>query len=306
MSHDENDPADFADEPTDPGFDTANQPGDHHFGAPVGHNEPSDAVNSLGFKPQTAAFAAVTGPPTPDANNPFGTPQSQPNYENRPSQPSAPASGSFTPPMVNPTGSFNVNTGEFSAGQAAPPAAADATGQQTFQAPAPAQNQGFAPPMTGGFQAVPGPQQQGQQHSGQQQQYGQQQPGQHYLAPQTGQHAPVGQTGSFPGVGPGNPGTGAFQQVGPNQSLQIGEYVDGPPEPTIKIRAAFGAGGLLFGSIVGLALGLLNSVFEGVGILEGMRVTIQISIWFGGMIALIAAWKPDKVWETLESYGFFD
>lgn len=119
-------------------------------------------------------------------------------------------------------------------------------------------------------------------------------------------------TGQMQGV-PGQPGshpnasnTGTFQAPGASQPLQIGEVVDKPPEPTIKVRAAFGGGGFIFGAIVGLALGLLNSLFEGVGIVAGLGVTIQIALWFGGMIGLIAAWKPEKVWETLESYGFFD
>lgn len=279
---------DFADEPTDPGRV-----------APTAQPGAANPMNNLGFRPQTGAFGAVGGDPNQappqqgNQPNPFGNPGSTPNYSQSGSQASfqgsnpGMGSGGFPPP--NTTGSFAPNTGEFAqpGHTGAMSGVANAPGQaqqHTFAPgqPSPTGSGGFAPPMTGGFQAV------GQTPTGQQ--------------PAVGAPPVAPATGQFQNV-PG--ATGTFQApVG--QPLQIGDYVEEAPEPTIKVRATFGLGGLLAGAIVGLALGLMNSLFEGVSILDGLSVTLQISLWFGGTIGLICAWKPDKVWETLEGYGFFD
>jgi hypothetical protein len=322
----------FSDEPTDPGREVPTAPGQTPQAGPV-----QPPVSNLGFKPQTGRFGSVQGPTgNPQGNttaNPFGNPGTSPNYGGAGSQASlqGPSSGSFAPPLQNPTGSFPANTDEFQAphanttgqfaapGQhggahasgsfgAAPSPGPAKPGQQHFspgaQPPA-VQSGGFAPPMTGGFQAV-GPQ-----------------PGPQSATPgPTGQFGPVsgpgtgafqnvaGATGAFQNV-PGATGTFQAPGVGPGAGqghgpLQVGTPQDGPPEPTLKVRATFGLGGLMLGAIVGLALGLLNSVIEGVAVLDGMSVTLQISVWFGGTIALICAWKPEKVWETLDGFGFFD
>jgi hypothetical protein len=220
-----------------------------------------------------------------------------------------PATGSFQAPTSgfgNPaTGSFQTPTGGFGN---------PATGQiNTAQ---------FGNPMTGQINTG----QFGNPPTGQFAGVGNPATGQFPVDRRTpsGQFPAQSRTGQFPGVGqPGmsNPLSGSFdanviQTVAPSVTGQfdsplVAPLATPPGMPAIRVittqmRIKYGGLGALFGLLVGVFLGILNSALEATSLVAGIPVTMQISGWFALLFGITCATKPERVANVLRSYGVID
>lgn len=139
-------------------------------------------------------------------------------------------------------------------------------------------------PMTGQFSQVPGQQQQGNQGG-----YG----------PQTGNfQAP--QTGGYPVA----PNTGGYPQASPSGSVPILQApVVAPVEEARASRVVYGLSGTAAGGIIGVILGVLNTVLEGQTITEGTEFIFLSAIWFAFIVGALAFWKPERFDNAIERFS---
>lgn len=71
---------------------------------------------------------------------------------------------------------------------------------------------------------------------------------------------------------------------------------------TTKMRVQYAAIGVGVGVVIGLLLGLMNSALEDIPLGDGLPLTLQIAVWFGLMVGILSAWKPERfahVWKRL-------
>ncbi len=153
------------------------------------------------------------------------------------------------------------------------------------------------------------PQQQQPQYPQQQPQYPRQQ-----QPPQTGGFAAQPQQPAYP------PQTGGFAQVPPT----TGGYATGPSTggfaaqgqgipaplsgsvPIIKApvvaheeeakasRVVYGLSGTAVGGMMGVFLGVVNTVMEGQTITAGTEFIFESAIWFAFIVGALAFWKPER------------
>lgn len=124
----------------------------------------------------------------------------------------------------------------------------------------------------------------------------------------TGQFG-LGQTPSTPIVrAPSSPGMPVipstnigFSGPGPAQAP-----VGAGAQPDTRMRLIYGGGGAALGTLVGLLLGILNSGLEQLTFMEGLGVTIQMTLWFMLMFGIACAFKPQRVEFMLKKHGILD
>lgn len=263
---------------------------------PPGGGNPQPGQFASGFgNPATGSFQAPTSA--------FGNPATG-SFQ-------APTSGFGNPPtgQINTAHFGNPMTGQINTGQFANP-----TGQ--FVNPPTGQ---FANPPTGQFGNPP---------TGQFGSVGLGNPatGQFPVDRRTpsGQFPAQSRTGQFPGVGqpavPNHP-TGAFDAhtghtggvalTGQFDSPLVAPLATPPGMPAIRVvttqmRIKYGGLGALFGLLVGVFLGILNSALEATSLVAGIPVTMQISGWFALLFGITCATKPERVANVLRSYGVID
>lgn len=187
---------------------------------------------------------------------------------------SFPSPNSGQMPAAPDTGSspgVPPNTGNFGApGQ--PPV------QQRQQNPQPNPQQGF---QTGGFSPAPNP------------------------TPSGG--VPLQSEGASPGGSNPTPSGGGSAQSGFRTDTT--GFVPVQPKRsqtpiTPRDRVIYAGAGFGVGVILGLMLGVLNSILEGISIMGGLGLTLQIAVWLGLVIGIVTAWRPrrfDAAFERLKA-----
>lgn len=63
---------------------------------------------------------------------------------------------------------------------------------------------------------------------------------------------------------------------------------------SIHARLINGASGFFGGATVGIILGFLNAILEGVGLLAYLGTVLEIALWLGAFIGFIAALRPKE------------
>jgi len=267
-------------------------PAPHFPGQAQGLGNPASQHASAFGNPPTGSFQA---PASGFGNPPTGSFQ-------------APTSGFGNPPtgsFQTPTGGFgNPPTGQINTAQFGNPM----TGQiNTGQFANPSTGQ-FGNPPTGQFGSVG----LGNPATGQFPVDRRTPSGQFPAQSRTGQFAGVGQpmsnqpSGSFDGNVMQAPSvTGQFD------SPLVAPLATPPGMPAIRVvttqmRIKYGGLGALFGLLVGVFLGILNSALEATSLVAGIPVTMQISGWFALLFGITCGTKPERVANVLRSYGVID
>ena len=116
-------------------------------------------------------------------------------------------------------------------------------------------------------------------------------------------------TGRFPASQPGAPSTGGFRAANPahdpaggvqpiiRNNTSRGMHAVPPPADapvSMKMRVRYGAVGFGAGAVTGLLLGLMNSALEDIPLGAGLSLTMQIAVWFGLMVGILTAWRPER------------
>jgi hypothetical protein len=144
--------------------------------------------------------------------------------------------------------------------------------------------------------------------------------------PTTGGQQQVSNTGSMPQQQVSNTGsmpqqvsnTGSMpQQQRPDTGMQAGFRKDtsgfmavqrrtAEPEEEVdfQLRIIYAGSGFGVGLLLGVGLGVLNSVLENIDPMQGLGLTLQIAVWLGLIVGIVAGWKPrrfDNAWNRLMS-----
>ncbi len=137
----------------------------------------------------------------------------------------------------------------------------------------------------------------------------------------------VSNTGSMPQQQVSNTGSMPQQQVSktgsmpqqqrPDTGMQAGFRKDtsgfmavqrrsAEPEEEVdfQLRIIYAGSGFGVGLLLGVGLGVLNSVLENIDPMQGLGLTLQIAVWLGLIVGIVAGWKPrrfDNAWNRLMS-----